>query len=380
MMSRVSLAALLLVLGSSVTPAQARDLEVEVAVLHIGGLLSPAQLQSLLADERLSIEAVYEPTRLIEGVTARRERTMPLGSKLYPIPQVSSLKGAQVERRGPSLRFKLADTHPEHANYRLLSLNLRTPIAPGPGRPQPDLSVDLLNPVPRSGAQENALYSRFGAFDLGLRVRHRWSDAQGAVQAGTAMCSPDIQSPGDGQYYFRQQHRMAGLFRFLASDVQSDPPARPREGRRSLQLRAPFPEPLAGLKLSRNHLLQLQIDGQSVERLSLYGEQAGAGRCSRTRSYEALFAGGQLVEAKLSTYETGCAGEDSSRGRSVEAAWLEGEKLASYQVTSPEGSQSWQIFPAAMVARCGMKTPPPAGEEVRALKTELQLIREAFLR
>ena len=350
-----------------------------MAVLHIGGLLSPAQLQSLLADERLGIEAVYEPTRLIEGVTARRERTMPLGSKLYPISQVSSLKGAQVERRGPSLRFKVADAHPERADYRLLSLTLRTPIAPGPGRPQPDLSIDLLNPVPRSGAQENALYSRFGAFDLGLRVRHRWSDAQGAAQAGTVMCSADIQSLGDGQYHFRPQHRMAGLFRFLASDVQSDPPARPREGRRSFRLRAPFPEPLAGMKLFRNHLLQLQIDGQSVERLSLYGELAGAGQCSRTRLYEALFAGGQLVEVQLSINETGCAGEGSTRGRNLEAAWLDDGRLGRYQAGSPEGSQSWHFLPAAVAARCGTKTAPPPGAEVQALKTELQRIREAFM-
>jgi hypothetical protein len=92
-----------------------------------------------------------------------------------------------------------------------------------------------------------------------------------------------------------------------------------------------------------------------------------------------LFAGGQLVEVQLSINETGCAGEDSRRSRSVEAAWLESDKLARYQVSSPEGSQSWQIFPAAIAARCGMKTPPPAGEEVQALKTELQRIREAFL-
>src|SRR5688572_7786485 len=119
--------------------ALARDLQVEVEVLHIGGMLAPAELESVLANARLSIEATYHPTRLVEGINARRERTMPIGSKLIGIPQRLNLQGTQVERQGRSLRFQVADAHAEHADYRLHSVALRAPIAPGVGRPQPDL-------------------------------------------------------------------------------------------------------------------------------------------------------------------------------------------------------------------------------------------------
>jgi hypothetical protein len=65
-MPRNLFTSVLLFLGLGAGPAPARDLQVEVEVLHIGGLLAPAEIETLLADERLSIVATYEPTRLIE--------------------------------------------------------------------------------------------------------------------------------------------------------------------------------------------------------------------------------------------------------------------------------------------------------------------------
>jgi hypothetical protein len=378
-MPRLSFAAVLLFMGLSSGTALARDLQVEVEVLHIGGLLAPAELELLLADERLSIEAIYQPTRLVEGKTARRERTLPLGSKLYAISQSLSLKGAQVERKGRSLSFHVADIHPEHADYRLHSLTLRTPIKPGIGRPQPDLSIDLLNPVPRSGAQETVMYSRHGAFDLGLRLRHRWSDAQGAAGAATLTCHADIRSLGNGRYDFRPHHRMAGLFSFLAPVVQSDPPSRPPAGQRSWRLRAPFPEPLTGWQLSRNHLLQIQVGGQFVERLSLYAEQTGTGHCRRTRSYDALFAGGQLVALQRSIREDECSAEGSVSSHSVTASWLDDGSFSRYQASTPAATQAWDGFAAAAGAGCGTGAAPPASE-VQALIAEMRRLRDAFLR
>lgn len=378
-MPRFSDAAALLFAVLSSGPAPARDLQVEVEVLHIGGMLAPAELESVLADARLSIEATYHPTRLVEGVNARRERTLPLGSKLIGTPQQLNLQGTQVERQGRSLRFQVADAHAEHADYRLHSLALRAPIAPGIGRPQPDLTIDLLSPVSKAGTQETVLYTRHGAFNLGLRVRSWYSDAQGAVTAAARVCQPDIQSLGGGQYRFRPQHRLAGLPRFLGPVVQSDPPARAPAGQRSWSLREPFPEPLTGWKLSRNHLLQLQVDGVSVELLSLYAEQAGSGHCRRSRSYDALFAGGKAVSLKSSAHDTECDADGSSSLRSVEASWLDNGSLASYQVNTQNGTQAWDGFDATAPAGCGTSGASPSSEEVQTLVTEVQRIRKAFM-
>jgi hypothetical protein len=373
-----SLATLLISLGLCAGPTLARELQVEVDVLHTGGMLSASELEAMLSDARLSIEAVYQPTRLIDDVTARRERTLPLGSRLIAIPQSQSLRDSQVKRQGRTLRFQVADIHPGHADYRLHQLALRTPVAPGMGRPQPDLQIDLLNPVPRSGAHETAAYGRYGAFDLGLRLRYRWSDEQGAARVAALTCHADIQLLANGQYRFRPQHRLAGLFRFLTPIVQSDPPTRPPAGQRSLWLREPFPGPLAGWKLSRNHLVQLQVDGQTVERLSLYGEQTGSGSCRGTRSYEALFAGGQLVALQRSVHEDSCKGADVTYSHSVEAEWLDDGSLARYMSNTPGASRTWDGFSAAAGASCGTGA-APSTDEVRALKTELQEIREALL-
>ncbi len=374
-----SLFTLLLSLGLCAAPAAARELEVEVQVLHIGGLLPTAELEAMLADPRLGIEAGYQPTRLIDGVTARRERTMPIGSKLFAIPQTLALSGAQVERNGRTLRFKVPDNHPAHDSYRLNDLTLRTPVAPGTGRPQPDLRIDLLNPVPKGGADDLPVFGRYGVFDLGLRLRYRWGNEQRTAKPSVLICHADTHATGDGQFQFRPRHRAAGLFRFYAPVVQSNPPSRPPEGQRSLQMREPFPEPLAGWKLSRNHLVQLQVDGLPVERLSVYGEQAGPGQCRRTLGYEALFADGKFVTVQRSLYEDSCKGADTSSSHNVEAEWLDDGKLARYLAGTQSGSRSWDGFAAAADPPC-VGDPAPSAAEIQALQTELQRIRAAFLR
>jgi hypothetical protein len=373
--------AVLLFLGLSAVPAVARDLQVEVEVLHVGGLLAPRELESLLADERLNIEVTYRPTRLIEGVTARREPVMPIGSRLFAIPQQLTLTGGQIERQRRVLRFPVPEIPPGHAGYRLQQVTLVSPVAPGPGRPQPGLRVDLLSEPPKAGARETPLFLRDGTVDLGLRVRHRWSDASGPAAAAPT-CHLDVHSLGQGEYRFRPRHRLAGLFGHLASDVQSDPPSRPRAGRRSLRLAEPYPDPLAGWRLSRNHLIQSEIDGQPLERLSVYAEQAGSGQCRRTLGYEALYGGGRPVMIRRSLHENECGADGASHFVSIEASWLDDGSLARYLKNTQAGSESWDAFTAVAAGQCKadtMNVAPQAGE-VDALTAEVQRIRSAFLR
>ena len=373
-MSARFLDAMLIALGLSAAPAVAREVHVEVEVLHIGGLLAAAELEALLADPRLAIEARYAPKRLIDGVTARRERTMPFGSRLIAIAQERTLKSEQVERYGRTLRFRLPDAPAEHGDYRLNHVTLRTPVPRGVGRPQPDLRLVLFGAAPAPGLHESALLSRHYAFDLGVRVRHRWSDTKGALVVDTPECSGGVQSLGDGAYRFRSYHPVAGLYDFLSPTVSSDPPAKPPAGQRSLRLREPFPEPLAGWRLSRNHLVQFTVEGQTVERYSLYAEQAGSGECRRTRAYDALFASGKPVTLHRSLHDYGCGADSESH--SVTAAWLGDGTLSSYLLSRPRGSQSWDAFLAA--AACPTGTPPAAGD-VQALAAEFERIRQAFL-
>lgn len=357
--------------------APARDIDVEVEVLHVGGPLGPAELDAMLADARLGVEAFYQPVRLIEGVTARRERTMPIGSRLFAIPQTIELSGAQVERAGRTLRFRLPDVPPGHELYRLRQVTLLLPVPPGQGRPQGETRVSLYDAAPRDGGWETARFGRYAVLEFGLRLRHRWSDAKGPGQVEKLQCNPDIVQLGGGQYRFRQRQRYAGYFRTLASDAQSDPPSRPPAGQTSHHMREPYPEPLAGWKLSRNHLVRLQLDGGVVERFSIYGEQAGAGACRRNRGYDALFDDGKLVAAQTSFTENGCGGADGYRSQSVEAHWGADGRIERYIGGSLPVGEAWDGFAAGRGCP-GASAPAPA--EVEALTAELLRMRGAFFR
>lgn len=154
----------------------ARTLAVEVEVLQLSGQLPASEFDALLVHPQLRIEAHYQPTKLIDGVTARRERIMPIGSKLFEIGQITTLTGTQIVRQGRTLRFTAEDAHPAHVSYRLNSLLLAVPIAPGPGRPQPDLQIQLVNPLNPKGAHAVQAQQITPAFELQLCVRYRWSD------------------------------------------------------------------------------------------------------------------------------------------------------------------------------------------------------------
>jgi hypothetical protein len=362
----------LLVLMGFAGAAPARELQVDVEVLHIGGLLAPEELAALLASPQLIIEASYQPTRLIDGVTARRERIMPLGSRLFAIAQVQTLGGAELERKGRTLSFRVGEGHAAHASYRLQGLTLRVPIAAGLGRPQPDLEVVLSDEVPASGATERVFLGSFGAFELGVRVRLRWNDAKEAFKVVTMHCSDTVEALGNGQYRFRPSHRLAGLFQALPVSL----PSRPVAGQSYAKLGEPYPEPLTGWRLTGNVLVRTTVAGQAVERLSVEAERNGPGACRRSRAYGALFADGQVVALTRTVLESDCSPGGDPVSQTLEAHWLEDGSLAHYMSSAPPVSRLWNAFPAAAPAQCGREGPPPA-DEVERLKAEVQRLRAA---
>ncbi len=373
-----------LMLGLHSEPGSARQLEIELDIQHVGGQLEVAELESLLASPDLSIEATYHPKRLIAGVTATRQRTMPFGSRLFPIPHQLLLKGAQIERRGRTLRFKVAEQAPAPKGYRLLALALSVPIAPGPGRPQPTLQISLPPPPESGGVHQSALVARAGTLDLGMRVRQHWSGSSQEAQRQLPSCGGDAIEVDAERYLFRPRHRFEGYFDFLGPTVQSDPPSNPPPGQQSFQLREPYPQPLTGWALSRNHLVRLTLTNGVVDRLSIYAQQQGADDCQRSRMYEMLFADGQLVSFERSLYETACnEGEEIfGSGPSVTASWLADGSLVRFVESAGNGSPAriFDSFNAKQAAVCGTSEPPPPAESVQALQEEARLLREAFLR
>jgi hypothetical protein len=374
---RLCLAGLLISLGAVSGAAGARDVHIEVEVMYISGRITAGQVDAMLADERLRVDVSYDPTTLIPGVTAKSERIMPIGRKLFPIYQHLQLQGQQVERQGRLLRFQLPGSHPEHPTlYRLSTVAIRTPQ--GASRSQL-MSLELRKP-PDAGDHESVRLFNMGPFELGTRVRFRWSDARGPTAREATRCDPVVQLLPSGEYRFRRSHRFANEFRGLASDAQSDPPSRPRAGHRSFRMREPYPEPLAGWEVSRNHLVQRQIDGQVIERYSVYARQGGQGQCHRTRSYEALYADGRIVELEHTQNENECAGADSRAHRYVSARWLEDSILDRYVANLAAGERRYDGFLANSAEQCEAAGAPPPAEEIEALVAEASRIRQAFLR
>ena len=91
-------------LGMHSESAPERTLDVEFEVPHVGGMLEPAEADTWIASPDLVIEARYHPQKLIEGKTATRYRTLPIGSRLEPIMHTVTLRGVQIERAVTCLR------------------------------------------------------------------------------------------------------------------------------------------------------------------------------------------------------------------------------------------------------------------------------------
>lgn len=371
------LTSVLILLGFS-GPISARTLSVELEVLHVAGQLSQAELNALLASPRLYIEAHYQPTRLIAGETARREKIMPIGSKLFAIGQITTRQGTQIERQGRSLRVRIDDTHPAHASYRLNALRLAVPIAPAPGRPQPDMEVWLANPVARQGAHEQALLSRNSAFDLGLRLRYRWDDAPGEHVPVPLSCHDDIQALGKGQYRFRQEPRLLRLFGSIdfGSSGQKIP-----AGARRFMLTPPYPSPLTGWQLVDQQLVQLRVDGKTLESLSLHAERQGSDGCRYMRNLDAWFADGQLVKLKRSGHglHTSTCEEPAASEPTTEIHWNDDGALARFVESSTLATRVWDAFRASNPACTADQSPPPGSAEIAALRDEVDRLRSAFL-
>lgn len=359
-----SLTAMLLCLGLGV-PGATRELHSELEVLHLGGLLTASELDALLADPRLRIEAHYQPTRLIDGVTARRERVLPLGSQLFAIAQRLTLGDDALQRQGRRLQWRVPDTPAGHVHYRLQSLRLHVPIPRAAGRPQPELEIPLMDEPPAPAGIETASLSRHGAFELGWRLRLRWLPGGPEPLPTTELrCPPDVLRQADGRYRFRTNHPVEGFFDRVVSE------------RPASRLRQPLAADLAGWQWMDDTLLRQTIGPWQVERLRLYGEQRGPGECRRTRLHEGLLANGQPVRLQRSVTESGCGGSDNPRSVSVLAHWLDDGSLAQWQRSDLQATRSWDAF-AAQEVRCGSE-PAPAAAETQALGQELLRLRDAF--
>lgn len=367
-----------LMIGLQATPVCARTLDVELDIQHIGGLLQATELDSMLASPEVQVSAIYEPRWLIPGITARRESTLPIGSKLLPILQRSELSPQQIARHGRTLSFSVSEKNAEHRGYTLANLQLFLPIADGPGRPQPSLEI-ILPELPASGqAQQHAVLARAGSIELGIRLRYRWSDASAAMTQASAPCSDTVQVIDNDHYRFRPSHSHAGLFSHLAAAAHS--------GQRSLQLAEPLPGELHGWVMERQQLVQLRVGDVQVERLSLLASREASAQCQHSLSYEALFADGQLVEMQRSGYHSGCA-DDSNASQWMAASWLNDGSLARLASTHGQApSISWDAFSRDQPARCHSSTNPPPSQptpsqqqELQAYVQTLQRLRQAFL-
>jgi hypothetical protein len=255
-----------------------------------------------------------------------------------------------------------------------MSLYLQLAVPPGLARPQPALKIGLLHEPAASGAHQVAVTGRFGAFDLGQRLRYRWSDAQGPAKRQPTSCGGDVREVDAERYRFRPHHRYAGLFEFLKPDVSSDPPRKPRPGWQSFRMRAPYPAPIDGWRVSRNHLIRLDVPGGRIDLLSIYAEQSGPGQCRRTRAYDALLAGDQFVRIERSLTEYDC-GKDIRPSQDRPRRVARGREPRA--VHGGRRRQSVDLRPLQQRAsppRAARLAPEPPPAQVEALKAEVQRV------
>lgn len=372
-MSRHWLTTLGLLIGLHSGLVQARSLDVELQIQHVAGPLSAAELQAMLTSPRLKVIATFEPRWLIPGINARLERTLPIGSRLFPILHDLELNGPALERGPRQLRFRIDEVPDGHRSYRLSQLRIALPLRPEQGSADV-FSITLADlPEPGQAVQLGMLGSHHG-LELGMRVRYRWSNGPTQLTNMPQPCDLHVQPIDAERYRFRSRHPFAHLFRELASDVQSDPPRQPRPGQRSYRLHTALPDFLQGWQLRRQHLLQLQRGKHRLERLTLAAERGDNPTCQERISYEALFADNQLVELEASL---SCSTAGQSQWLS--ASWLADGSLASLvSSTGDQPSRSWDAFSASQPG-CQNDDPAPSLPHLQQQQQRLEQLRQAFL-
>lgn len=338
----------------------------EVDVQHSGASLAQAELLALLASPGLHVEANYKPLRLVEGVTATRQRIMPFGSQLVPRTQEVRLQGADVERDGRQLRFRLPRVDKEGIAHQLDSVWLVLPLAKGLGRPQP-LRIRLLDAVAQKGAHQRPVYWPEGSIELGLRLRYRWSDAQGPWQReAPGRCASPAPAQDEDHYRFPSQPPHAAYMNDLRGRMSSDTTLLDRP-----------PPGLEGWTLTRSQLGRYAPPGPPLEMVSLHAEQAGAGRCERAQSYTLVFWEGRLVEYEHTPGLRACEGEKQSP--SVRARWDPQGRLIAHSISTPgEPAREWRQPEAGACPVWGQVEEPPAADTVEALVLRARELRQAF--
>ena len=381
-MSRPRLVAFVLSLLGLAQPALARTLAVEVEVLHLAGQLTPVELDSLLASPQLRIEAHYASDKLIDGVTARRERVLPLGSRLFALGQITTLTGAQVARQGRTLRFSVADSHPAHASYRLQALRLTVPRAPASGRPESDLEITLADPLQRRGAHEAVFLSRnHPAFEVGLRLRYRWDDAQGDYVLAPLACDAGIEALGGGRYRFRPEQK---LLRLVRTTEFGSPGQKIPAGAQRFLLSPPYPAPVGDWQVSDQQLVQVRVEGRALEYMTLQAERRGPDGCRYMRRYDAWFADGRPVLVKRAGWglHTESCEEPKGDGGTVELRWNDDATLGYFMESTRLATRLWDEARAGNAACAGQgeNMQPPTAAEVESIRDEFARLRAAFLK
>jgi len=156
-------------------PVNARDLLVELKILEFTGPLSRAAWQTQWDSPLLDVTGIYESPKHIEGVTARKERILPLGSKWFPIPQYTVVAGNKIWKDGLRLRVLLADSHPAHKSYRLRGAYLHVPMPANiAALPQPSLEVGLADESPAKAAEERTISWRSAELTVKVHLRLTW--------------------------------------------------------------------------------------------------------------------------------------------------------------------------------------------------------------
>ena len=132
--------------------------------------------------------------------------------------------------------------------------------------------MKLEDPVAHQGAHESVFLHGNKAFTLGLGLRYRWDDEQGDYLLAALPCDSDIQALGKGQYRFRPEQPLLRLFGTLDFSSLG-------QGAKRFTLAPPYPAPLGDWQAREQQLVQLQVEGKTLESMSLRVERRGADGC-----------------------------------------------------------------------------------------------------
>jgi hypothetical protein len=369
-------------LNSNGLPA---EVDVALDLDNVGGNITPAQRDALLASKEVQVTGDYEPRVKIKGVNAEDKPDLfACGANVFRSClefydsefRHITLAGTSIQKQGTRLIFKLPSAYDQQG--RIL-YQIKVDLSPA-------AFVFKLSPQIQGGSYV-PVASLGGDFSLNGTL-----DVKGAIldKGGQDYVANPIECQGPvGDA--KNGWRWPPVNRFASYTYMADPKyAISQEENTKQQFHPPAASEFAGLKVQKAWLGEKTVDGHRLEKIDIDTSGSGDAICDaegingiNNFKYKILLVDGKPVSYSLDTCLSQAQGKHFV-DEHTKAEWLDDGSIASYDhyqrdpsLPSTSSMGKWNVFASQYPASCVFQ-PKPDPQTVQNLVKDAQRVRRMF--